>query len=70
MSGYSERPPREEAKNRSTDMARTFKKADTVHGRPPVTGHDMHEDLMNDPPKVCTTSHIISHELDLSSLVM
>ncbi|KAL5525738.1 hypothetical protein ACEPAG_7075 [Sanghuangporus baumii] len=52
MSGYYDKPPREEVKPRETDEARTFKKPDTVHGRPPVTDHDMHEDMMRDPPNL------------------
>ncbi|KAL5524755.1 hypothetical protein ACEPAF_9901 [Sanghuangporus sanghuang] len=50
MSGSYDKAPHAEVKPRSTDEARTFKKTDTVHGRPPVTDHDMHEDMMRDPP--------------------
>ena len=54
MSAHSEKPPRDEVKNRVTDEGRTFKKTESVHGRPRETDHDLHEDLMRDPPNVST----------------
>ncbi|KAI0770139.1 hypothetical protein C8Q74DRAFT_875742 [Fomes fomentarius] len=34
----------------TTDESQTFKKPFQTVDRPPVTGHDIHEDYMRDPP--------------------
>lgn len=36
----------------NTDESQTFKKPFQTVDRPPVTGHDIHEDYMRDPPNV------------------
>ena len=59
MSAYSQRPPKGEQRLRTTDEARNLMKTETVHGRPPVTDHDIHEDVLRNPPHVRHFQHLI-----------
>ena len=44
--------PKPGAEAYNTDEARTFKRVYQTVGRPQVTDHDIHEDMIKDPPVV------------------